>query len=89
MPAPSGSIRSSSGVAAAVRAQVAKRVRRGRTGVVVAALFAGLTVIGGSAGFVIGAVASLGAEHHPDGAAFHPEGVQGEAGGSLEGPDRN
>ncbi len=89
MPAASGDDRSPSGVAGKVRAQKPERVRRIRTGLVVAAVFAGLTVIGAGAGFVVGAVASLGAEHHHDDTALHPGGMQGEAGGSLEGPDRN
>lgn len=49
-----------------------------------AASFAALAVVSGGAGFVLGALGSIGAEHRVDGPAPHPEGVQGE-GGSLVG----
>lgn len=66
-----------------------RRPRRGRTAVVTAALFAALTVLGGGAGFVLGAVGSIGAENRPNGPAPRPEGVQGEGGSPLGGTDRD
>lgn len=66
-----------------------KRARRGRTVVVVASLFAALAVLGGGAGFAVGAVASVAAEHRHDGAVPHPEGVQGEGGAPLGTPERD
>ncbi len=67
----------------------AKRVRRGRTVVVVAALFAALAVLGGGAGFAAGVVASVAAEHRHGGATAHPEGVPGEGGAPLGTPERD
>lgn len=62
-----------------------RQARRGRTAAVVAALFAALGVLGGGAGFVVGAVSSAAAEHRLDGAARHPDGMPGAF---LRGPDR-
>lgn len=50
-------------------------------------LFAALAMLGGSAGFAVGAVASAAAEHRHDGAALHPEGVQGESDALIGGTD--
>ena len=61
----------------------AGRASRGRTVMVVAALFAALAVLGGGAGYVVGAVAAVAAEHRHDRVVPHPEGVQGEGGAPL------
>ena len=71
------------------RSGAPKRARRGRTVVAVAALFAALAVLGGGAGFAIGAAASIAAEHRHDGAVPHPEGVQGEGGAPLGTTERD
>lgn len=66
-----------------------RRAHRGRSVVVVAALFAALAALGGGAGFAVGAVASVAAEHRHDGAVPHPEGVQGEGGAPLGTTERD
>lgn len=46
---------------------------RVRVGLVVAALFAALAVVGGGAGWALGAAASIGSDHGPDGISLHHE----------------